>query len=277
VQRLSYSVSNREYDYVRDSTTWKLGEATVESGVMNPPLSTLSSLRADDFVDTLMRFQTQPLRLSVKGATNVALELYPATPDSSRYYVQSSASPQIYVINKYTAQQLLKPIDHSKPSQRSPFAKKEEPKRVAPPLKTAQKQETPPPQPQKKTTEQAASKVTQSPAKAAGTQPLIQEKTQTKQTPPPAVTEAKKAPPKETKPPVSQTTVAPTITEKGKQPATDAADDEGDLTVYTVKSGDTMPLIARKFGCSVEQILKWNLLKSINVKPGQELYIYEKK
>jgi len=27
----------------------------------------------------------------------------------------------------------------------------------------------------------------------------------------------------------------------------------------------------------VEEILKWNLLKSITVKPGQELYIYVKK
>jgi len=144
-------------------------------------------------------------------------------------------------------------------------------------VKTAQKQEAPPPQVGSRNL-QVAKPVTQPVIQEkTQTQPMIQEKTQTKQTPPPAVTEAKKVPPKETKPPVSQTTVAPTITEKGKQPATDAADDEGDLTVYTVKSGDTMPLIARKFNCSVEQILKWNLLKSINVKPGQELYIYEKK
>jgi LysM repeat protein len=273
VQRLSYSVNNKEFDYVRDSTSWKLGETTVESSVMNPPLSTLASFRADDFVDTTMRFQTQPVRVSVKGATNVALELHPVLPDSSKYYVQSSASPQIYVINKYTAQQLLKPVDHSKPAQKSPFAKKEEPKHIPPPVKTAQKQEAPPPQ--KKTTEQPPAKVTQAPEKSAGTQPVIQEKPATKSAPPPVVTTEKKAPAKQTASPAA---VAPTITEKGKQPATTtAADDEGDLTVYTVKAGDTMPLIAKKFNCSVEQILKWNLLKSINVKPGQELYIYEKK
>ncbi len=38
-----------------------------------------------------------------------------------------------------------------------------------------------------------------------------------------------------------------------------------------------MTTIAKQYGVTVEQILKWNLLKSIGVKPGQELYIYVKK
>jgi len=38
-----------------------------------------------------------------------------------------------------------------------------------------------------------------------------------------------------------------------------------------------MQLIAKKYSVTVEQILKWNILKSITVKPGQELYIYVKK
>jgi LysM repeat protein len=54
-------------------------------------------------------------------------------------------------------------------------------------------------------------------------------------------------------------------------------DEDGDLTVHTVKRGETMQTIAKKYNVTVEQILKWNLLKSINVKPGQELYVYIKK
>jgi LysM repeat protein len=38
-----------------------------------------------------------------------------------------------------------------------------------------------------------------------------------------------------------------------------------------------MTSIAQQYKVSVEQILKWNLLKSISVKPGQELYVYQKK
>ena len=54
-------------------------------------------------------------------------------------------------------------------------------------------------------------------------------------------------------------------------------DDDGDLTVHTVVKGETMPIIAKKYNVTVEQILKWNLLKSIAVRPGPELYIYVKK
>jgi membrane-bound lytic murein transglycosylase D len=63
------------------------------------------------------------------------------------------------------------------------------------------------------------------------------------------------------------------------QPASPSSmpDDEGELTVHTVKKGETMTSIAQQYKVSVEQILKWNLLKSISVKPGQELYVYTKK
>ena len=94
--------------------------------------------------------------------------------------------------------------------------------------------------------------------------------------------EDKSAPPdvqnKEVEKPPQTSNASPVNTHSaGKASTTDSTEDEGELTVYTVKRGDTMQLIARKYDVSVEQILKWNLLKSIAVKPGQELYIYVRK
>lgn len=43
--------------------------------------------------------------------------------------------------------------------------------------------------------------------------------------------------------------------------------------VYTVKAGECMALIAQKHGCTVENILKWNNLKSSDVLVGQKLKI----
>ncbi len=60
-------------------------------------------------------------------------------------------------------------------------------------------------------------------------------------------------------------------------PAQGGADDEGELKVHVVKKGETMTSIATSYGVTVEQILKWNLLKSISIKPGQELYIFVRK
>jgi membrane-bound lytic murein transglycosylase D len=43
--------------------------------------------------------------------------------------------------------------------------------------------------------------------------------------------------------------------------------------VHTVKSGEHLSLIARKYDCSVNDIRTWNNLKSNNVQPGQKLVI----
>ena len=42
-------------------------------------------------------------------------------------------------------------------------------------------------------------------------------------------------------------------------------------TTYIVKSGDNLSSIAKKFGCKVSDLKRWNNLKSDNLKPGQKL------
>ena len=45
--------------------------------------------------------------------------------------------------------------------------------------------------------------------------------------------------------------------------------------VYKVKSGDSLSKIASKYRCSVNDLKRWNNLKSTNIRVGQNLYIYK--
>ncbi|GEM_PF-341609 len=321
VKDISYSAGGRQFDFHRDSTTWELGTSTVETSVMNPPLATFANLRADDFVDTAVTPQTQPIAVTVKGVDRVTLQLFPVTPDSSKYVVRSSSSQQLFVINKYVAQQIFKPLEGQEVFHKgasAPMAVKKPEPMATPPATTASGLNQKPSLPQagtgeKKQTGKTAvapalsfgkkSGVTSQPksgvtGKSSGinpSQPIITEKKRTtapSKIPNTAGAPTKQSAPGTNPPPMSGKNVdsgavktQPTSEpQPSKPPAAGAkrtqsstGDDEGELTVYTVKAGETMPIIAKKFNCTVEQILKWNLLKSITVKPGQELYIYVNK
>ncbi|MCQ2345683.1 MAG: transglycosylase SLT domain-containing protein [Paludibacteraceae bacterium] len=47
----------------------------------------------------------------------------------------------------------------------------------------------------------------------------------------------------------------------------------GKVTIYTIKSGDTLSAIAKKFHVSVKQIKQWNGMKSDNIRAGRTLRI----
>ena len=48
----------------------------------------------------------------------------------------------------------------------------------------------------------------------------------------------------------------------------------GSKTCYTVKSGDTLSYIARRYRVSVKQLMNWNHLRSDKLRIGQKIYIY---
>ena len=289
---LVYKVSNKQYQFERDSSGWQSKEKPVDASSMTPALNQLANLHADDFIDSLMQIETQPIVLEVHGADDLTLNLFPSKPDSSKYYVQLSSSPQLFVISKWTAQQLFKPVESSVSA---PRTVRKQPA-ASPPEEVAE-QKVPP-----------ETKVTQQPPVVQQKPPVVQQhETPVVRNVPPAVKEqapvvrkeppvAKKEPPAETptrdttgyvrqtptrtrpsNPPPQRTEQAPASPPKTQPAGKSSTEDEGELTVYTVKRGETMTMIAKQFNVSVEQILKWNLLKSIGVKPGQELYIYLKK
>ena len=45
------------------------------------------------------------------------------------------------------------------------------------------------------------------------------------------------------------------------------------VTYYTIKRGDTLGGIAKKFHCTVKQLKQWNGLKSDNIREGKKLKI----
>ncbi|MCQ2144722.1 MAG: LysM peptidoglycan-binding domain-containing protein [Bacteroidales bacterium] len=49
---------------------------------------------------------------------------------------------------------------------------------------------------------------------------------------------------------------------------------QGTRTTYKVKSGDTLSKIASKYHVSINDLKRWNNLKSTNIRVGQNLYVY---
>ena len=95
----------------RDSTAWKYGKDSIAPNVMSSMLRVLTGLRADDFIDTLYQPKTQAFEIRVHTSGEADLKFFPQSPDSSKYFVQTSESAQGFTLNKWTVQELLKPIE----------------------------------------------------------------------------------------------------------------------------------------------------------------------
>ena len=269
IRELVFTAGSVTASFIRDSAGWTSGDQRASIDQLNPSLTALMALKAEDFIDSAVEFKNRPLTMQVKGPDEFALSLYPLDADSSRYALQSSKSRQLFVVGKYTAGQLMKPVEllqarlaaavpekkrpRSAAAARKPVVAKTSPgksppaavSKAAPLTKAPQQKSAPPP---KKTVQPPASG--RDAAQQAAT------------TPPP--------PPRST-PPAALPKSTP------GQAAAGAADDEGDLTVHTVKRGETMTTLSKKYNVTVDQIIRWNQLKSISVRPGQELYVFVRK
>jgi hypothetical protein len=113
-RHLSLRYRGKTYDLRRDSTTWKYGKDSIAASVMTSMLNTLSNLCAEDFVDTVYLPKTQPFELKVQTSEETDLNFFPEPPDSSKYFVQTSQSAQGFTLNKWTVQELFKPIEKYK-------------------------------------------------------------------------------------------------------------------------------------------------------------------
>lgn len=273
IKELTYTAGGKETKYDRDSAGWKSADKPVDASVMNPLLNSLSNLHADDFIDSAAKIESRPITVAIKGASSATLSLFPVAPDSSRYYVQTTGSPQTFVISKWTAQQFLKPVGIQSSSSK--------------PAPAVAARSTPPRKPETATAptgskSAAENKTASAPKERAQAPALKAQQPPAQQTggakTPPAPTAAE---PKTTKESVPSKSAAPPsqppAAQPAAQPADNASEDEGDLIVHTVKKGETMLTIAEQYHVSMEKIKRWNLLKTTGVKPGQELYIYVKK
>lgn len=111
VRGLDYAYKTRTASFGRDGAKWVSGKDSVATDMMTGVLTTLSNLRADDFIDTARAPGPNPVSLRIRSGEDLALVFSPAAADSARYMVQFSKSPQLYTISKWTMQQILKPFE----------------------------------------------------------------------------------------------------------------------------------------------------------------------
>lgn len=114
IRQLTYKIRSKTYDFKRDSTSWKYGNDTVSTTSMTPALHNLTNLRVDDFVDTVYVPKTDPVTLTVTTSVDFTFNFYPIPPDSSKYYVETAFTEQKFLLNKWTINELLKPLEGKK-------------------------------------------------------------------------------------------------------------------------------------------------------------------
>ncbi len=112
ITRVEYNNGAKDVVFEKDSTVWKTGGDSVQTITMDSFLNTVMNFMTEDFADTLTKPETEPAQIKVTAdSKEFAFALYPQMPDSAKYYVQYSLSPQFFVVSKFTVQSLLKPVE----------------------------------------------------------------------------------------------------------------------------------------------------------------------
>lgn len=107
VRAISYKYAKDQFSVTRDSV-WRIKKDTVASSVMTGILSSLANLRADDFVDSAAKVSPPQVRIEIADPQRTTLKFSPVPPDSARYWVTSSATSQLFIMNKWNVQNILK-------------------------------------------------------------------------------------------------------------------------------------------------------------------------
>lgn len=110
IRMISYRYRKEQFSLVRDSV-WRF-QPTAREDVLNSTvtglLSSISTLRAEDFVDSTFLVPTPHVKLELAAPQSLTLSFSPMPPDSSKYWVMNSSTQQIFVVNKWSVQSILK-------------------------------------------------------------------------------------------------------------------------------------------------------------------------
>jgi hypothetical protein len=89
----------------RQDSIWKIGDDVAKTDVVKSFIGALATLQADDFIDTAVSAMPA-LSLQIElGGTQ--LRLY-KVKEGDRFYVQTSATPQLFEVSGWRATQLIK-------------------------------------------------------------------------------------------------------------------------------------------------------------------------
>ena len=104
ISSVRFQYGDTLFTLVRKDSLWFADRDTANESSVNEFLGALAKFQTDEFVDSTIALQ-QPKAVIETGGTQ--LQFYPH-PTAGRYYVRSSASPQVFEIQSWRASQLLK-------------------------------------------------------------------------------------------------------------------------------------------------------------------------
>lgn len=109
IKQLAFEYAKEKFSITKlDSINWSVNGDSANNSTVSNLLSTLSNLRTEDFVDSMISLPPAQLKLQVMSNEITNLQFHPMPPDSAKYWISTSLSPQIFVVSKYMAQQILK-------------------------------------------------------------------------------------------------------------------------------------------------------------------------
>ena len=104
IKEIRYQYGDTTFVLAFKDSSWTIGKASTQEGIVNTLLSSLSNIVTDDFVDTLRARPTKPTAQISFAGTQLTF-FY--VKGSEKYLVQSSASPQLFEMQSWHANQLL--------------------------------------------------------------------------------------------------------------------------------------------------------------------------
>ena len=103
IKEIQYQYGDTVFSLAFKDSIWFIGKERTRQTTVNGILSTISNLQADDFADSVL---TQKITAAIKVA-GVQLR-FSFGKKVNKYYVQSSISPQWFVLEQWKASQILK-------------------------------------------------------------------------------------------------------------------------------------------------------------------------
>jgi len=105
IKSVRFQYKDETFTLSLQDSVWKVDSDPSSETKANPFLNALSNIQTDEFVDTVVTNLPQPTAvISVEG---MDLTLY-GMNDGAKYIVRSSGSSQLFELNKWKAEQLLK-------------------------------------------------------------------------------------------------------------------------------------------------------------------------
>ncbi len=234
----SVAGSGGRVDVRKTERGWTSRGEVLPADVISPVLAVLTNVQAESFIDSSVVIVSRPrYQVNVEGMKPIRMEFYPPNGADTNYILKTSGSSTLALIRPSVAREFQRLLSYSAPVEAPPVTET-----IQPPVQQ-QPVEKPKPKPQ---TQVTTPPVTQQPPQSNTTTPTERPKRTTRK------------PPQE-------------------QPAQKSVVDEGELTVHTVKRGETINAIAKKYDVTIEQLRKWNGLQNDNVVPGMEMYVFVKK